>query len=64
PHLHYEILRHNRQVNPLRVKMPSGTKLRDKELARFTAVRAKTTNIYGTTSRTTKVADSARRQGK
>ena len=64
PHLHYEILRHNRQVNPLRVKMPSGTKLRGKELARFTAVRAKMTNIYATASKATSVADSARRQGK
>ena len=63
PHLHYEILRHNRQVNPLRVKMPSGTKLRDKELARFKAVRDKTTERYATASRPAKVAHSASRQG-
>ncbi len=35
PHLHYEILRGGRQVNPLRVKMPSGKKLKGGELARF-----------------------------
>lgn len=35
PHLHYEILRNKRQVNPLRVKMPSGKKLKGGELASF-----------------------------
>ncbi|MCK5546590.1 MAG: peptidoglycan DD-metalloendopeptidase family protein, partial [Rhodospirillaceae bacterium] len=35
PHLHYEILRGGRQVNPLRVKMPSGKKLKGDELVRF-----------------------------
>ncbi|HER26528.1 MAG TPA: M23 family peptidase [Rhodospirillales bacterium] len=39
PHLHYEILRGNRQVNPLRVKMPSGRKLKGTELALFHAAR-------------------------
>ena len=42
PHLHYEILRGKRQVNPLRVKMPSGRKLKGNELARFQTAR---TNI-------------------
>ncbi len=35
PHLHYEILKNNRQVNPLRIKMPSGNKLTGKQLAKF-----------------------------
>ena len=35
PHLHYEILRGGKQVNPLRVKMPSGKKLKNSELVRF-----------------------------
>ncbi len=39
PHLHYEILRGGRQVNPMRVKMPSGMRLKGKELERFRAVR-------------------------
>ncbi len=39
PHLHYEILRDNRQVNPLTVKMPSGRALKGKELARFQEAR-------------------------
>ncbi len=40
PHLHYEIRRAGRQVNPLRVKMPSGQKLKGAELANFQATRA------------------------
>lgn len=39
PHLHYEIIRRNVKVNPMRVKMPSGEKLRGQDLARFVAVR-------------------------
>ena len=41
PHLHYEILRNKRQVNPLKVKMPSGIKLSGKELVNFTKIRDK-----------------------
>ena len=39
PHLHYEILRNGRQTNPMRVKMPSGIKLKGKELKRFMITR-------------------------
>jgi len=39
PHLHYEILRNGRQLNPMRMKMPSGRKLIGKELTRFHALR-------------------------
>ena len=35
PHLHYEIIRRGVKVNPMRVKMPSGQKLKGQELARF-----------------------------
>lgn len=35
PHLHYEILKNNRQANPLRIKMPSGNKLKGDQLAKF-----------------------------
>ena len=35
PHLHYEIHRNGRQVNPLSVKMPAGKKLTGDALARF-----------------------------
>lgn len=39
PHLHYEIMRNKRQVNPMRVKMPSGKKLKGTELAKFNTAR-------------------------
>jgi murein DD-endopeptidase MepM/ murein hydrolase activator NlpD len=39
PHLHYEILRDGRQVNPLKVKMPPGDKLDGALLAAFRARR-------------------------
>ncbi|MGQ0674513.1 MAG: M23 family metallopeptidase [Rhodospirillales bacterium] len=40
PHLHYEVLREGRQINPVSVKFPSGEKLAGAELARFRAVKA------------------------
>ena len=39
PHLHYEIIRRGKKVNPMRVKMPSGQKLKGNEMARFEATR-------------------------
>jgi len=39
PHLHYEILRNHAQVNPFRVKMPSGRTLKGRELAAFQTAR-------------------------
>ena len=35
PHLHYEIIYQNKQINPLALKLPSGKKLKGKELERF-----------------------------
>jgi len=35
PHLHYEIIYQNKQINPLTLKLPSGKILRGKELERF-----------------------------
>ncbi|MGB0574960.1 MAG: peptidoglycan DD-metalloendopeptidase family protein [Alphaproteobacteria bacterium] len=40
PHLHYEVHINGRQANPLRLRLPSGRKLRGKELKRFTKLRA------------------------
>lgn len=37
PHLHFEILKNNKHVNPMTVKMPSGRTLKGKELDRFEA---------------------------
>ena len=49
PHLHYEVLRGGRQVNPLRVKMPSGRKLKGAEMALFQRVRTELEAQYATT---------------
>ena len=35
PHLHYEIIYNNNQINPLKLKLPSGKVLKGKELERF-----------------------------
>ncbi|MEX2617376.1 MAG: peptidoglycan DD-metalloendopeptidase family protein [Alphaproteobacteria bacterium] len=39
PHLHYEILIDNKQVNPKTLNLPSGRTLTGKELARFNTMR-------------------------
>ena len=38
PHLHYEVLVNNKQVNPLTVKLPSGEGLESEELADFATI--------------------------
>ncbi|MFQ5776330.1 MAG: peptidoglycan DD-metalloendopeptidase family protein [Kiloniellaceae bacterium] len=40
PHLHYEVMVGGRQVNPLKIKLPSGEKLKGKDLENFQARRA------------------------
>ena len=35
PHLHYEIIYQNKQINPLTLKLPSGKILKGQELQRF-----------------------------
>ena len=35
PHLHFEILKNNKRINPQKLKLPSGRKLKDDELQRF-----------------------------
>jgi murein DD-endopeptidase MepM/ murein hydrolase activator NlpD len=37
PHLHYEVLKANAQINPMSVKVPTGIKLAGAELTRFKA---------------------------
>jgi murein DD-endopeptidase MepM/ murein hydrolase activator NlpD len=41
PHLHYEVLRHGEQINPLKIKQASATQLAGAELERFKAVVAR-----------------------
>ena len=35
PHLHYEVMYQNKQINPMKMKLPSGKTLKDDELKRF-----------------------------
>jgi murein DD-endopeptidase MepM/ murein hydrolase activator NlpD len=39
PHLHYEVHLNGRQTNPLKLRLPSGEKLKGEKLARFQAWR-------------------------
>ena len=41
PHLHYEVIRDHKKVNPLSVNLPTGHKLKGTELAAFNAEKAK-----------------------
>jgi hypothetical protein len=45
PHLHYEVIRGGRQINPLGVRFAAGRKLAGQELARFNATRAETDRL-------------------
>jgi murein DD-endopeptidase MepM/ murein hydrolase activator NlpD len=44
-HLHYEILSRGRQINPMRVKMPSGKRLRGKDIEKFKKTKTKIMTI-------------------
>jgi murein DD-endopeptidase MepM/ murein hydrolase activator NlpD len=59
PHLHYEILKAGRQINPLRLKLPTGRKLKGKALARFQDVRSSTDQALAATLTASEVASNA-----
>jgi murein DD-endopeptidase MepM/ murein hydrolase activator NlpD len=46
PHLHYEILRNNRRINPLGLKLPSGKKLKGNQLRQFQVARTEIDKAY------------------
>ena len=39
PHLHYEIIKNNKQINPQKLKLPSGRNLYENELVEFNVLR-------------------------
>lgn len=56
PHLHYEVLRGNHQVNPMKVRLPTGRKLKGKELKTFLAAIGDLKTRIAAVPMTTKVA--------
>jgi murein DD-endopeptidase MepM/ murein hydrolase activator NlpD len=59
PHLHYEILRDGKQINPLGLKLPSGEKLKGDALAQFTTHRDGVDQRFASLEPPTMVADTA-----
>ena len=57
PHLHYEVHKSGRQVNPRSVKLPSGRKLQGRELAAFKAHAATLEDRYAALVRPQQVAE-------
>ncbi|MDP6707830.1 MAG: M23 family metallopeptidase [Alphaproteobacteria bacterium] len=55
-HLHYEILRKGRQINPLRLKLPTGRTLKGRTLAAFDKARQGLDARYAATSQPTHLA--------
>ena len=39
PHLHYEVIKNNIRINPQKLKLPSGRKLKGDELQRFIEIK-------------------------
>ena len=60
PHLHYEVLMENRQVNPLTLDLPSGRKLEGAELAAFQRIVAAMDERYAEAMIDVQVAQSER----
>ena len=46
PHLHYEIIFRNKQVNPLKVRMPKGVRLKNHDYDLFIKARDRLDNIW------------------
>ena len=56
-HLHYEILKNGRQINPLSLKLPTGRKLKGKTLTAFLARRDQTRAAFAAAAPEEKIAD-------
>ena len=56
PHLHYEVLRGERRINPLRVRIAGGRKLQGKMLEKFKRMVARVDSMRAKAPTTTRVA--------
>ena len=56
PHLHYEVMRGNKRINPMTLKLPSGRKLKGQELAAFRQQVQKITVLLAEVPAVTRVA--------
>ena len=56
PHLHYEVMRGNKRINPMTLKLPSGRKLEGHELASFQQQVQKITVLLAEVPAVTRVA--------
>jgi murein DD-endopeptidase MepM/ murein hydrolase activator NlpD len=59
PHLHYEVLRNDQQINPLKLKQPPATQLAGADLERFNQEVARIDQLRGELTRNTQVASKA-----
>ena len=57
PHLHYEILVKGRRINPFRLNLPTGRKLKGRELQRFQSVHDNTQRLFAATPSSTRLAE-------
>ena len=56
PHLHFEVMRNGKKLNPLTVKLPSGRKLKGAEFERFQTARADIDRLVAGLPLETKIA--------
>ena len=56
PHLHYEVLVQNEQVNPNRVDLPIGEKLKGTELTKFKSIMSSASQLYASLTSSIKYA--------
>jgi murein DD-endopeptidase MepM/ murein hydrolase activator NlpD len=59
PHLHFEVLHRNKQVNPISVKFPAAQKLEGASLAKFHQSKAQTVAMFDTLAKPEDVVQAA-----
>ena len=59
PHLHYEVIKNRRQLNPKDLKLPLGTRLKGKTFKRFKSVIAKSKKSFKHAAHKTELAENS-----